>query len=91
MLKIILIAFYVVMNLTGFITMLIDKRRAINNKWRISERNLLLIAFIGGGLGSYIGMRLFKHKTRHLKFIILLPVFLVINLLTVIYLVKVIY
>jgi len=50
-----------------------DKRRARLGRRRISERRLLLAAFIGGAAGGWIGMRLFRHKTRHRMFSIGMP------------------
>ncbi|MEF9933846.1 MAG: DUF1294 domain-containing protein [Clostridium sp.] len=67
-------------NVLGFLTMYIDKRRAIKKKWRISEKTLLLIALIGGSLGSFLGMRLYRHKVNDLKFSIGLPVMMFIQL-----------
>lgn len=82
-----LIAVYlIIMNVIGFIIMGIDKRRAIKKGWRISERTLLLIAFIGGGIGSLVGMRSFRHKTKHLKFKILLPLSALFYSIGIIYL-----
>ena len=55
-------------NIISFILMFIDKRKAIHNKWRIPESTLLLTSIIGGFIGIILGMHLFKHKTRKLKF-----------------------
>lgn len=63
-----LISYLISINLIGFITIFIDKKKAIYNKWRISEKVLLLIAFIGGCFGVLVGMNIFRHKTRKLKF-----------------------
>jgi uncharacterized membrane protein YsdA (DUF1294 family) len=49
--------------------MYIDKRKAIKNKWRISETTLIMLAVIGGSVGSILGMNIFRHKTKHLKFV----------------------
>ena len=68
-------------SLLGFALMGVDKQRAKNHAWRISERTLLLIAFIGGGVGSLAGMLLFRHKTKHMKFIILVPLAIILNIL----------
>jgi len=76
--------FLILMNILGFATMGIDKRRAIKNKWRIREHTLLLIAFLGGGIGSFLGMRIFHHKTKHKKFIILVPLAAILYALIVI-------
>lgn len=62
-----------VMSLIGFLVMGVDKRKAIRKAWRIPERNLILISFLGGGIGSFLGMLIFRHKTKHLKFKLLLP------------------
>lgn len=76
-----LLYFYLLLiNAIGFLLMLIDKRKAIKNKWRISEAALLAVAIAGGSAGSIAGMRLFRHKTLHLKFSIGLPVILAIQM-----------
>ncbi|MDD6189898.1 MAG: DUF1294 domain-containing protein [Clostridiales bacterium] len=75
-----LIIYIIIINLTGFITMAADKKRAMNRRWRIPESVLLTIAFIGGSLGSIAGLLICRHKTRHLKFTILLPLFLALHI-----------
>lgn len=55
-------------NLAAFGLMGMDKRRAQQGAWRISEKTLFLPALAGGGLGGTLGMRLFRHKTRHWYF-----------------------
>lgn len=55
----------------------IDKQRAIKHQWRISESALLLSAFIGGSFGAAAGMKIFRHKTKHPKFYILVPALLI--------------
>jgi uncharacterized membrane protein YsdA (DUF1294 family) len=62
------------MSLFAFILMGMDKRKAIRNAWRIPERTLILVAFLGGGFGSFLGMYFFRHKTKHIKFVLLLPI-----------------
>lgn len=71
---IVLAGFIVIMSVIGFVSMGIDKYKAIKNRWRISERTLLLIAFMGGGIGSFFGMKIFHHKTKNKKFFLLLPI-----------------
>lgn len=56
--------------------MLMDKQKARKNKWRIRESTLLLSAALGGSPGSLAGMYLFRHKTKHPKFTIGIPVIL---------------
>ena len=71
----ILLIIYAVMSVIGFALMGIDKNRAINRKWRIKEATLFLIAFLGGGIGSTLGMFFFRHKTKHWYFRLFFPLF----------------
>jgi len=58
----------------------IDKKKARNGEYRISERTLWTVAVIGGGTGAYLGMKQFRHKTKHTSFKWGLPVLMVIQL-----------
>lgn len=51
-----------------FALMGVDKRKARRNEWRIPERTLWAFALLGGGVGGFLGMRFFHHKTRHWYF-----------------------
>ena len=68
-------------NLLAFLCFGIDKYKAKNNQWRISEHTLLLLAVFGGSLGAICGMKLFHHKTLHRKFSVGLPVILILQAL----------
>lgn len=74
-----IVRWLVVVNLLAFSLFGQDKRRAQRGAWRISETALLLTAVLGGSLGALAGMRVFHHKTRHLKFTITVPVLLVLQ------------
>ena len=52
----------------------IDKLKAKGNRYRISERFLILFCFAGGGLGGFIGMYLFTHKVKKWYFNLLVPI-----------------
>lgn len=82
MIKIIII-YAVIINIIGLFSMLIDKRRAIKNKWRIPEKTLFLIAVIGGSVGSIAGMRLFRHKTKHWYFAYGMPAILIVQIVII--------
>ena len=56
-----------------------DKWRARNNAWRISEATLFLLAILGGSLGALLGMHLWHHKTRHLHFLIGIPLIMLLQ------------
>ena len=60
-----------------------DKRRAQRGKWRIPERTLFLSAALFGGLGGVLGMHIFHHKTRHLRFRLGFPALLLVQVVLV--------
>lgn len=62
-------------NIVAFHFYRIDKQRARKGQWRIREDQLVMLAMIGGGIGALLAMRLFHHKTRHVKFTVLVPLF----------------
>lgn len=80
-----LILYLLIVNAAAFLLMLIDKIRARKNLWRIPEKTLLGVALIGGSIGAYAGMQLFRHKTRHPKFYIGIPVILALQLIAAAY------
>ena len=72
-----IIKYYILfINLISFIIYYIDKKRAIKNRYRIPEKVLILFCIIGGSFGCTLGMNIFHHKTKHLKFIIINYLFL---------------
>ena len=71
-----LLYYLLIINAAGFLLMLVDKWKAKKNRWRIRESTLLLIAALGGSVGSLAGMYLFRHKTQHLKFTLGIPLIL---------------
>ena len=73
------LALWAIVNLTAFALYGADKRRARRGAWRIPERTLLAIALLLGGAGAFAGMRVFRHKTKHLSFRILVPLGAVIS------------
>lgn len=80
----IIITYLVGVNIAGIALMGIDKGRAVTRRWRIKERNLFLVALIGGSLGCIIGMQLFRHKTKHVIFTIGMPAILILQFILVI-------
>lgn len=59
---------WAVVNLAVFLLYGLDKLKAKKNKWRIPERTLLLGTWLMGGVGAFLAMRTFRHKTKHLSF-----------------------
>ncbi len=80
------ISYLTIINVIGFLSMGLDKRKARKQTWRIPEATLLLIAAMGGAAGSYFGMEAFRHKTKHRKFMIGVPLLLALQIAGVIYL-----
>ncbi len=74
-----LLLYLILINLTGFSMMGIDKRRARKYMWRISEQNLFLAAILGGSVGTLVGMYTFRHKTRHWYFVVGMPLILILQ------------
>lgn len=71
--------YLILINAVGYLIMLIDKRKAKKKAWRVPEATLMGIAAIGGSLGSLIGMYQFRHKTKHKKFTIGIPLMLAVH------------
>ncbi len=82
-----LVIYFFIINLFAIFLMKYDKVKAINNQYRVSEKTLFLIALILGGIGIYIGMYLFRHKTKHVKFTVGIPLIIILNILTIYYLI----
>ncbi len=68
------------MNIALFTLMGIDKQRAIHGQWRIAEKTLFGLALLGGSLGGILGMRTFRHKTKHASFKYGFPAILALQL-----------
>jgi uncharacterized membrane protein YsdA (DUF1294 family) len=77
-----LIIYLVLINAAAFILMLADKQKARKNRWRIPEATLMGVALLGGSIGAIIGMYAVRHKTKHLKFSVGLPVILALQMIT---------
>lgn len=76
----IVIAYMLFTSLVLFVLMGIDKKRAVRHEWRIKESALFLIAFIGGAPGGVAGMCIFRHKTKHLSFVVGMPLLAAANI-----------
>lgn len=63
------LVYYACMSIIAFAMYGIDKHRATRNQWRIKESLLLGISFLGGAVGALLGMRVFRHKTKHRYFL----------------------
>ena len=89
MLQIIIYALFA-LNLITFIIYGIDKFKAKKAKWRISEATLILFAVIGGSIGAWLGLQVWRHKTQHKKFFIGIPMILTLQVIATVYILSLI-
>ncbi|MDN4493638.1 DUF1294 domain-containing protein [Ureibacillus aquaedulcis] len=78
------LAYVVVMSIVLCIFMYVDKSRARNHEWRISEKSLFTLAILGGACGGVLGMYLFRHKTKHSSFAFGFPLIAAIQVFIVV-------
>jgi uncharacterized membrane protein YsdA (DUF1294 family) len=72
--------YFLFINLVGIFVMYSDKKKSRKGKWRTPENNIFAIAIAYGALGIFMGMRLFRHKTKHNKFVIGIPLILIVEI-----------
>ena len=82
----IIIVYLLIINLIGFVSMGMDKRKAVRHTYRIPEKTLFLAALLGGSIGSILGMQLFRHKTKHWYFVIGMHAILILQILLILFL-----
>lgn len=75
--KQLILLYLLIINAIGFLLMLVDKLKAQKNLWRIPEATLMTAAALGGSIGAIAGMYTFRHKTKHLKFTLGIPLILI--------------
>ena len=71
--QLILLVLYLGMSLVLFFVMGHDKALSKTHKRRVPEATLFLLALLGGGLGGVLGMQIFRHKTKHMHFVLGFP------------------
>ena len=80
--------YLVIINAAAFLLMRADKLKARRGAWRIPESTLMSVAAIGGSVGALIGMYRFRHKTRHVKFTLGIPLILIAQIALAIWLLR---
>ena len=83
MIQTLLLIWVLAWTLIAFALMGIDKWKAKHDSWRIPEKTLFLSAILGGTVGALAGMYLFRHKTKHLSFIVGMPLILAAQVILV--------
>lgn len=79
-----LIIYIIIINIITLLAMYIDKQKAKKGKWRTKELTLFVLVLLGGGIGGIAGMKLFRHKTKKMAFVIGFPLILIIEISTLI-------
>ena len=82
----IITVYFIIMNIVGIIVMGADKHKAKVHAWRIPEKTLFTVSILGGSVGTWAGMYIFRHKTKHWYFVIGMPLILIIQILIGVYL-----
>ncbi len=80
-----IVIYLIIINIVGFLIMLIDKRKAQKGKWRIQEKTIFIITALGAGIGTIAGMYVFHHKTKKLRFTIGLPFITILEIIGIVY------
>lgn len=75
-----IVAFYAVISVIAYITYAIDKKAAINNRRRVSEKSLHLLGVVGGWPGALLAQQRLRHKTRKTAFQVTFWLTVVVNL-----------
>lgn len=77
----IILFYFMVINIISVIVTILDKLKAKYNKWRIPEKTLFIFSAVGGAVGMYITMHLIHHKTKKLRFMVGIPLIFFAELL----------
>ncbi len=85
--RMVFLLYLLIINAAGFLLMLADKRRARKKLWRIPEATLMTAAALGGSVGCLIGMYTVRHKTRHPKFTVGIPLILAAQIILAIWII----
>lgn len=76
-----LLIYLLIINLISIIVTAYDKHCAKMRKYRISERTLIVLSLIGGSVGLYLTMQLIRHKTKHIKFMLGIPLIIILQII----------
>ena len=83
-----ILIYLIIINLITFIVFALDKIYAIKKKWRYKEVSLLGMCLVGGAIGGFLAMHLFRHKTKKKVFVIGVPLIIIIHLFIILWFIK---
>jgi len=81
----ILIVYFGLISLASMVVTICDKVRSRKGQWRVSENTLLILSALGGSVAMYLTMHIIRHKTRHIKFMVGIPIIILFQLIAVWY------
>ena len=81
----ILLGVFALISIASSVVTIADKIRAIRHEWRVPENTLLLIAAVGGAPAMLLTMLIIRHKTKHGKFMVGLPIILLFQIILVLW------
>ena len=79
----ILFIYLIAISILAVIITIYDKICAMSRKWRVKESTLMLLSALGGSVAMYITMQIIRHKTRHIKFMLGIPIIIILQLLII--------
>lgn len=79
----IFIIYIIAISILSIIITIYDKLCAIGRRWRVKESTLLILSALGGSIAMYLTMQIIRHKTRHIKFMLGIPVIIIVQLIIV--------
>lgn len=79
--EMLLVPFFIALNVLSFFLIKLDKKRAVHHQWRVPVRIFFALAFCGGAAGVYLGMIIFRHKTKQLLFTMGIPALMALNII----------
>lgn len=85
---VVILLYWLAINVVGFFLFGLDKLKAVRKERRVPEKRLFLVAALGGAAGAWIGMRSFRHKTKHASFTFGVPALLLLNIVCISLLIK---
>lgn len=85
--KELILIYLLIINAAAFLLMLVDKLKAKKNLWRIPESTLMASALLGGSVGALLGMYTVRHKTKHKKFTVGIPLILIAQIALAVFLI----
>jgi len=83
-----LIIYLGVVSMISMIVTVVDKVRSIKGNWRVPENTLILLSALGGSLAMYLTMHIIRHKTRHIKFMLGIPIIMLFQGIVLWYLIN---